>query len=312
MRHTVLALVSITSVPACIVADEAMLGSSAELEGVNGESLNGESLNGESLNGESLNGESLNGPNPGVFTTWVSLTNVKLNGRTLDSTTLEASVFTGRSDGDTFTGTEMIGATFWAKRGDNRWVQLRIGSVRQPVAPRTAWFYFVDYLEEDGQWYPTCKTATDVVPAVPVNGTWDHHWGVPGGGAHVDDPGRFTFGCEKLGAIAKCVDNGYEPWAPSLKPYHKACVRLLRADYCGNGRSYTTNGRLLNLYDSIGVQQDTNGWGFEAEWDEHGARCLTEHRRATVDVPCYDPQLEPACGELGHFGAGTLLMNELP
>jgi ADYC domain-containing protein len=317
MRHPLLAALPIMQLLACTLADEPSLGSStSNLEGLNGESLNGESLNGESLNGESLNGESLNGPNPGVFTVWVSLSDVVLGGTTLTSTTLDASVFTGTAGASTFSGEQMIGAQFHAQRGDGRPVTVRISSVRTPTAPHTAWFYYVDYLEDDGLWYPTCKTSTEVLAAVPVNGIWDHHWGVAGGGAHIDDPTKFTFGCEKTGAIAKCVVDGYEPWTTFngvlLERHHEACVRLLRADYCGDGKSYTTNGRLLNLYDGIGVQSDTDDWGIEAEWNADGALCVTSHHRASVDIPCYDPALEATCGQLAHFSSGTLLMDEIP
>ena len=29
--------------------------------------------------------------------------------------------------------------------------------------------------------------------------------------------------------------------------HHQACVRMVRADYCGDGRSWTVNGRRVNL-----------------------------------------------------------------
>src|SRR5207302_1954997 len=50
--------------------------------------------------------------------------------------------------------------------------------------------------------------------------------------------------------------------------------RMIRADYCGDGTSWTVNGRRINVYDGLGVQTDTASWSFEAEWDAHGARCL--------------------------------------
>jgi ADYC domain-containing protein len=318
MRRAFLTVLPITQFAACTLADGPSLGSSEQYgESLNGESLNGESLNGESLNGESLNGESLNGPNTGVFTIWTSLDGVTLNGLSLSSTSLDASVFSGTYGGTTFTGTDMIGATFHAMRGNGHDVLLRVSSVRLPVAPATAWFYYVDYLEDDGEWYPACKKQGEILASVPINGVWDHHWGEPGGGAHLtDDPTKFTFACEKTGAIAKCVVDGYEPWSTfngvQLAHHHEACVRLLRADYCGDGTSYTKNGRLINLYDGIGVQLDTDDWGFEAEWTPDGAPCVTSHHRATVDIPCYDPALEQTCGQLDHFNSGTLLMNELP
>ncbi|HEY5936197.1 MAG TPA: ADYC domain-containing protein, partial [Kofleriaceae bacterium] len=98
----------------------------------------------------------------------------------------------------------------------------------------------------------------------------------------------------------------------SLGNHHQACVRMLRADYCGNGHSYTTNGRLVNLYDGIGIQVDTESFRLEAEWAPDGARCLTNARRAAVSVQCYTGEPDPTCGDVAHFDSGTLIMNEIP
>jgi hypothetical protein len=318
MSRPYLTLIAITSLGGCVGADEPMLATTVEeLEGWNGQSLNGQSLNGQSLNGQSLNGESVNGPNPGFFVLSVSLDGVVLSdGRPLNSTTLTSSVFSGTSGGTTYTGAQMIGAQFHATRGDGSSVTLRIDSLRAPVPPSTATFYGISYLEQDGQWYPTCKNSVDGLMSVALNGTWNHELGTHDGGAHSDDPTKFTLSCETIGALAKCVSLGYEPWRTingvQLAQHHQACVRLLRADYCGNGISYTTNGMLLNLYDGVGFQSDTNTWGLEAEWDADGARCITEHHRSTVAIPCYEPELAADCGNLEHFGRGALLMDELP
>jgi hypothetical protein len=314
-KDTVLIAALIAGASACTLADTAEGTESEELEGFNGENLNGENLNGENLNGENLNGENLNGPNTGAFTIWTSLEGVTINGNTLDSASLAATVFSGSRGGNTLTGADFLGAEFTAMRGDGKTVTLRVSSVVEPVAPNTKWNYFVDYLDDDNQWYSICHNAGGPLAAIPLEGTWDHRWGVPGGGSHTDDPTRFTFACTQIGTLAKCVYDGYEPWvSPLMARHHQACARMLRADYCGNGRSYTTTGRLVNLYDGIGIQVDTNDFIIEAEWDENGARCLTSHRRAPegADIPCYDPSLEAACGQLDHFQSGTLIMNEIP
>ena len=47
------------------------------------------------------------------------------------------------------------------------------------------------------------------------------------------------------------------------------------ADYFGDGRSFTVDGALLNLYDGLGIQEDTEAWSFEAEWGPEGARCVS-------------------------------------
>jgi hypothetical protein len=117
-----------------------------------------------------------------------------------------------------------------------------------------------------------------------VPGVWDER------GARRDAPGRFTFACEN-GAIAKCIDWGYEPWAKkdgrSLAELHQACTRMARADYCGDGRSHTLEDNPIDMYDSLGLLSRTTeavpGWSperasFEAAWTPEGAACLARTR----------------------------------
>src|SRR5262249_49095120 len=124
------------------------------------------------------------------------------------------------------------------------------------------------------------------------------------------------WGCLRS-AIGKCVLLGYKPWksvdGTSLEPYHQTCVRLLRADFCGDGMAYTIDGRLLNLYDRLNIQRDTEPWNFEAEWDTDGARCMTdEHRTNGSPIPCFADKNTLGCGLRSHFQTGTLLMSEIP
>jgi hypothetical protein len=138
---------------------------------------------------------------------------------------------------------------------------------------------------------------------------------VPGGGSKIDDPTTFTFACERS-AITKCLRQGYKPWATvngvSMAEYHQACTRLIRADFCGDGTSYTVEGQWVNLYDTVGVQRDTEDWNQEAEWDSRGARCFSPHNRSHDHVPCYQERTQSACGKLSNFANGTLLMSETP
>jgi ADYC domain len=45
-----------------------------------------------------------------------------------------------------------------------------------------------------------------------------------------------------------------------LQNHLTACTRMLRADDCGDGKSWTVTGALINLYDGIGVQIDPQSW----------------------------------------------------
>jgi len=138
--------------------------------------------------------------------------------------------------------------------------------------------------------------------AFPVQGQWDDEGNrLPGGG--------FTLVCSD-GAVGKCVRFGYKPWkthpdGTRLADYHQACVRLVRADYCG-GRGTTRDGMLIDLYDRLGIQQpapnpEDQGLRFEAAWSPAGAVCVA-HTRVPENITL--EQLATECPRLaGHLGA---------
>lgn len=139
--------------------------------------------------------------------------------------------------------------------------------------------------------------------------------GEPGWGMFVDGQWRsdgswsatgYTFTCTN-GVIAKCARAwGYKPWrtlvardgrAVPLRPLHLACVRAARADYCGNGISYTRNGTLILIHDVHGfnVPPYIETGSEEAGFDEHGALFVRRERWAT-GVPDTDTETRlPTC-----------------
>lgn len=137
--------------------------------------------------------------------------------------------------------------------------------------------------------------------AFPLQGQWDDEGNrLPGGG--------FTLVCSD-GAVGKCVRFGYKPWkthtdGTSLADYHQACVRLVRADYCG-GRGTTRDGMLIDVYDRLGIQQpaphpEVQGLRFEAAWTPAGAVCVA-HTRVPENITL--EQLAGECPRLaGHLG----------
>lgn len=286
---------------ACADVDVSTIESALTAE--NGQNLNGQNLNGQNLNGQNLNGQNLNGPDTGTFTIWTS-TALK-GGGTLS---LQGSRLV-KNSGDAQT---LLQAELTARRANGTNVSMRIREVVAPAAGATNWKYALEYLETDGAWYPVCEDASGPRYAYALAGIWDHRQGVAGGGAHINDPTKFTFACDGIGAIGKCVNNGYEPWvSATLAAHHQACIRLLRGDFCGDGTPHTQNGNRVNLYDGIGVQADTEEWVFEAEWDENGARCFSPSNRSNAGVPCYNARVTLGCG-LQQFPLGTLLVNETP
>lgn len=280
---------------------------------------NGGNLNGGNLNGGNLNGGNLNGNDLSAFMIGVEYLPASVNGHSnLDALTLDATVFAARKGASHWSGLDFADSAFVGRLGSGDPVTLRVTAMR-PVdsgANADLYEYWVEFLGSDFVWHPACRDASGAaVWAIPFNGRWDYRQGVEGGGGFIDDPTQFTFACNG-GAIAKCALLGYRPWATHsdgtpLASYHQACTRLLRADYCGDGSSYTENGTWVNLYDPLGIQQDTEDWVFEAHWDEGGARCFYPLNRSHAGVPCYDDRVDYACGfDLLGRDLGIRLTNE--
>ncbi len=312
------------------VESEAHLGEQeAALATPNGTNLNGTNLNGTNLNGTNLNGTNLNGERLSGMLVSVSYAGARVEGSrgqggmkrggTLDSVWLEGSVLQGRLRGQHLSGRELRNARFTGNLDNGQQVELRVDAVQPGSGTnQDVWTYRVTYHEPaNGHWYPLCKDAHGrAADAIAVAGRWDYRQGLPGvGGAKYDDPSAFTFACEGA-AIAKCIRYGYKPWASvngvSLATHHQACTRLVRADYCGDGTSHTVDGQWVNLFDSVGVQHDTESWALEAEWDTEGARCFTSHNRAKAPVTCQAIRTQTQCGTPDAFSTGTLLRSETP
>lgn len=137
---------------------------------------------------------------------------------------------------------------------------------------------------------------------------------------------RFSVTCVS-GIEGKCLRWGYLPWrkAPlggaSLAPYYESCIRLARADYCGDDQPTTRDGTSIDIYDRVGVQQPTPDlaeFHFEAGWGTRGAVCVHHARIADnlrlADLPRTCPRLSPAvigpaCDEQRASELGALLYN---
>ena len=137
---------------------------------------------------------------------------------------------------------------------------------------------------------------------------------------------RFSVSCVS-GVEGKCLRWGYLPWrkAPiggaSLAPYYESCIRLARADYCGDDQPTTRDGTSIDIYDRVGVQQptpDLADYHFEAGWGTRGALCVHHARIADNlvlgDLPGNCPRLSTqvigaVCDEQRASELGALLFN---
>jgi hypothetical protein len=285
-KQWIIAAVTLTGCVGVDGAEDELGTATQEVEVDNGVSLNGVSLNGVSLNGVSLNGVSLNG---------VSLNGVSLNGTSLDAVAI-------------------TGSTWTAMLSNGTSLPLRIDAAS---SAGDVGMYAVSYHSDSG-WSPLCGTDGGApILAVAVPGVWNTQSGVPGGGAYSQSADSFTLACRGK-TIGKCVELGYKPWAGYAMQL-ATCVRVLRADYCGDGTPHTIDGQRINLYDNAHVQLDTQAWEPEAEWTPHGARCVSKSgelrfRQLRLATPsCIVARTVPvalSCAK--SFSANTVIINEIP
>jgi hypothetical protein len=183
---------------------------------------------------------------------------------------------------------ELVGQTVEADG-----VRLRIDAVvADPGDPSgDIVLYRFSRIAADGEATPYCRTGNGM--GFPMAGSWSAD------GKHIHAPGKVTIAC--LGtAEARCVALGYRPWAKGpdgadLWDYHQACVRALRADYCGSGHSHGGFGTGLALYDRLGIRplQGAAGMSFEAAWGANGASCVN-HMRPPARMTLRDLGIECA------------------
>jgi len=138
-------------------------------------------------------------------------------------------------------------------------------------------------VEVPGQagWQPYCEPDLQGRSrAIPVDGSWDARGDWSAG------DGATTFACTS-GAIGKCLRWGYRPWKEaggrSLRDHHLACIRMARADYCGDGRPHTRDGTRINIFDPLGIQKrdpddPKDPFVFEGGWSPGGVTYLYRPR----------------------------------
>lgn len=129
-----------------------------------------------------------------------------------------------------------------------------------------------------GAYKPYClPDASGQRYAIPLSGSWDP------GRQHVASASVITFACAS-GTLAKCVRQGYKPWktmnGASLSDYHQACVHMMSANYCGDGRPHTREGTAIDVWDRQGLQWRGTApeLVLEAAWSPEGAVYVNKAR----------------------------------
>lgn len=276
---------------------------------VNGIHLNGIHLNGIHLNGIHLNGVRLGADGSDDYIQLEHI-NVKGEGVALESWLDGSMLVVKAHDGTLVSGGDLDSAKlkFDVKEsGVQAGKLLKILDV-EPLAPGSdVWLFDISMQVNGGGWQPLCLDAAgEPTQAILLGDLWSPDTGA----RRAQASGTMTFACRDA-ALAKCVEWGYRPWASagetSLRDYHQACTRLVRADYCGDGVSHTNQGTPIHVLDPIGVQTLDPGASFviEAEWGPNGAVCLNSANMRTGEqaLGCQIP----ACGAA--FSSGGLIQS---
>ncbi len=204
------------------------------------------------------------------------------------------------SDGKVLRSADLVGARLTiVMRGQPR--RIRIDAVeRDPKAQRGAvWLHSFSVQGPDGAWTNLCMPHGD-----------GSQLGFPvAGRARVDgiiepaEPGVMEVACTS-GAQVKCIRFGYLPWDAESGDLYNACIRMTRADYCGDGTATTLNGQIIDMYDDHTIQRPENSHEheFEAGWAPNGAVCV-RHVRVKQNVSLESlvaacPRLKDRVGEM--------------
>jgi ADYC domain len=181
------------------------------------------------------------------------------------------------SDGRVLRSAELAGATLTISTSTGA-VRLRIDAVEREreAGDVQVWLHSFSTAMEDGSPQPLCEPGPDGRrQGFPLAGR-----GRADGTMEAAKPGIFEIVCTS-GARGKCVRLGYLPWvSAAMRDIYNACVRLVRADYCGDGEATTRDGMRIDLYDDHGVQQSDRDplQEFEAGWTAAGAVCVRHVR----------------------------------
>lgn len=213
------------------------------------------------------------------------------------------------ADGRVLAQDELAGVRLTLGDGFGNQRRIRIDAVEPDPKDKSGEIMLYTLSEQDrasGEWRNLCQRDPEGRQlGFPLPGRFTPD------GRHVAAPGRLLITCTG-GAEGKCVRFGYKPWhetpdGTSLAAYYQACVRLVRADYCGDGIGHTRNGTPIDLFDTIGIQRDevARGMTLEAVWGPEGAVCVRHTRLTDVlsaaalaqQCPRLAGHIGEACGE---------------
>ena len=256
------------------------LDNSSQMNGVrvNGVRVNGVRVNGVRVNGVRVNGVRVNG---------VRVNGVQISGTTISGTREDTQI--------SVTAADLNNSDIDSEDEHGGVVPIKVDSVFWSASAGKNMYNLKHYNEDTGQYEWICGTDTSGNPiaAIPLRKSY-----FLTSGAEAGDPDRFTMSCVNA-ALGKCVMWGYQVYNQTypetysstttnrdLALAHQSCQRLVRADYCGDGKSHTANGTPIDVYDTYGIMTPDNlaGNSVEADWKPDGGHCIRHTRWGTADA----------------------------
>ena len=85
-----------------------------------------------------------------------------------------------------------------------------------------------------------------------------------------------------------CLPPTPEGYLPTDTDRFNTCIRAVRADYCGQGVSYTKDKTVIDLYEVANAATHVPRPAFllEANWDQNGAICILHARYVSLSPEC--------------------------
>lgn len=216
--------------------------------------------------------------------------------------------------GNELRGSQLVGATIWLRRGTAQYgvVITSVGTFDEVVAPfQTLETYVLEWGDVlagqlPGRMFPGARVETMPVlggttnvcppPDYTTSGgitEWDHTAAMSPyqtllyEGDRFDDKGRtvghvaqddwFNIGCGAHTLAKLRLTRNTIHTAASWQNV-QAAFKMLSADYCGTGRSFTVDGEPLVWRDRGTMVFWQKPLELEARWDENGATCLNSPR----------------------------------
>lgn len=211
--------------------------------------------------------------------------------------------------GEVLAGSDLVGQELVATSVNEGDTRLRIADIRRGEDDNDDILYYdVRARVSGGAEAPLCGVNVEGNPvlALALPGAWNLRTGQPGDGGWLDESDSFFFAC-RGSSVAKCFEMGFKPWRfgghnKRVISHQEACVRALRADYCGDGSSFTEPGVEVSVWTEVGSSPMGDDHALEAAWDADGARCVRTPRISwsNRDTPSCVKKLKKNCREKAH------------